>query len=88
YALFGNVALNGRGTGDGSIYLALYNEVFVNGELEVGRDRTVERFDRNRFYTALGFGISDRSQIQAGYMIQTVPGGSKGQVQISLHSSF
>ena len=88
YALFGDVALNGRGTGDGSIYLALYNEVFINGELEIGRDRTVERFDRNRFYTALGFGVTDRAQVQAGYMIQTVPSGSKGQIQISLHTSF
>lgn len=88
YALFGDVALNGRGTGSGSIYLALYNEVFVNGELEVGSGRTVERFDRNRFYTALGFGVSDRSRLQAGYMIQTLPVGSKGQVQVSLHASF
>jgi hypothetical protein len=88
YALFGDVALNGRGTGDGSIYLALYNEVFINGELEIGGSRSVERFDRNRFYTALGFGVSDRSQLQAGYMIQTVPGGSKGQLQVSLHTSF
>ncbi len=88
YALFGNVALNGRGTGEGSIYLAMYNEVFLNGELEVGRDRTVERFDRNRFYTALGFGVRDGSQVQAGYMIQTVPGGSKGQLQVSFHTSF
>ena len=88
YALFGDVGLNGRGTGNGSIYLALYNEVFINGELEIGPGRTVERFDRNRFYTALGFGVNDRSQVQAGYMIQTVPGGSKGQVQISLHTSF
>ncbi len=88
YALFGDVALNGRGTGNGSIYLALYNEVFVNGELEIGQGRTVERFDRNRFYTALGFGISDGSQLQVGYMIQTVPGGSKGQIQVSLHTRF
>ena len=88
YALFGDVALNGRGTGNGSTYLALYNEVFMNGELEIGRGRTVERFDRNRFYTALGFGVGDRSQVQAGYMIQTLPGGSKGQIQISLHTSF
>ena len=88
YALFGDVALNGRGKGSGSVYLALYNEVFMNGELEIGRGRTVERFDRNRFYTALGFGVNDRSQVQAGYMVQTVPGGSKGQIQVSLHTSF
>ena len=88
YALFSNVALNGRGTGNGSIYLALYNEVFINGEVDIGSGRTVERFDRNRFYTALGFGVGDRSQLQGGYMIQTLPGGSKGQIQISLHTSF
>ena len=88
YAVYGDVGLNGRGTGNGSIYLALYNEVFINGELEIGRGRTVERFDRNRFYTALGFGLSDESRLQAGYMIQTVPDGSKGQMQVSLHTSF
>ena len=88
YALFGDVGLNGRGTGNGSIYLALYNEVFLNGQLEIGPGRTVERFDRNRFYTALGFGVSDRAQLQAGYMIQTLPGGAKGQLQVSLHASF
>ena len=88
YALFGDVALNGRGTGNGSIYLALYNEVFINGELEIGRGRTVGRFDRNRFYSGLGFGVTDRYRVQAGYMIQTVPSGSKGQIQISLHTSF
>ena len=88
YALFSDVALNGRGTGKGSIYLALYNEVFINGELEIGRDRTVERFDRNRFYTALGFGVSDRLRVQAGHMLQTLPSGSKGQIQVSLHTSF
>ena len=60
----------------------------MNGELEIGRGRSIERFDRNRFYTALGFGVNDRSQVQAGYMIQTVPGGSKGQIQVSLHTSF
>jgi hypothetical protein len=83
-----DVPLNGRGTGDGSLYLALYDEVFINGELNIGDGRTVERFDRNRLYGALGYGLSDRFKVQAGYMLQTLASSSKGQIQASLHASF
>jgi hypothetical protein len=88
YALFVDVPLNGRGTGEGALYLALYDEVFINGELSIGDGRTVERFDRNRLYGALGYGLSDRFKIQAGYMLQTLASSSKGQIQASLHASF
>jgi len=37
YALFGDVALNGRGTGNGAIYLALYNEVSSTASSTSGR---------------------------------------------------
>ena len=88
YALFGDVGLNGRGTGTGALYLALYNEVFINGELEIGRGQAVERFDRNRFYVGLGYGVTDQSRLQTGYMIQTEPSGSKSQLQVSWHTTF
>jgi hypothetical protein len=88
YALFADVPLNGRGTGAGAVYLALYDEVFINGELTIGQNRTVQRFDRNRLYGALGYGITDRYKVQGGYMLQTLPNGSKGQLQLSLHTAF
>jgi hypothetical protein len=88
YALFADVPLNGRGTGDGAIYLALYDEVFVNGELAIGDNRVVQRFDRNRLYGALGYGLTDRYKLQGGYMLQTLTNGSKGQIQLSLHAAF
>ena len=31
-----------------TIYLALYNEIFINGQRDIGNDATVEIFDRNR----------------------------------------
>jgi hypothetical protein len=88
YALFVDVPLNGKGTGAQAIYLALYDEVFVNGELSIGDDRVVERFDRNRLYGALGYGLSQTFKLQGGYMLQTLPNGSKGQIQLSLHATF
>ncbi len=88
YALFVDLALNGRGTGAGALYLALYDEVFINGELDIGEGRTVQRFDRNRLYGALGYGLSNRLKLQGGYMLQTVASASKGQLQISLHTTF
>ena len=88
YALFVDIPLNGRGTGDEAIYLALYDEVFINGELSIGDNRTVQRFDRNRLYGALGYGLSDRLKLQGGYMLQTLTNGSKGQIQVSVHTAF
>lgn len=88
YALFADVPLNGRGTGAGALYIALYDEVFINGELSVGENRPVERFDRNRLYGGLGYGLSGRFKVQGGYMLQTLAGSSKGQLQASLHASF
>lgn len=88
YALFVDVPLNGKGTGPGAIYLALYDEIFINGETDVGIGRRIERFDRNRLYGGLGFGISPRLRFQAGYMLQTVATGGKGQLQFSAHTTF
>ena len=88
YALFVDVPLNGRGTGRSAVYLALYDEVFINGELSIGEGRTVQRFDRNRLYGALGYGLTDRYKLQGGYMLQTGTNGSKGQIQLSLHAAF
>ena len=41
-------------------------------------------FDRNRFYTALGYQFSDAGQFQAGY-IDKGDAVSKGQRQVSVH---
>ena len=88
YNLFLNVPFNKDKLVKGTVYLALYNELFINGQRDIGDGRTVEIFDRNRFYSALGYGLFDGLRMQLGYMRQTTDNWSKGQLQVSLHHTF
>lgn len=88
YNLFVNVPLNGKGMEKGAVYLALYNELFINGQRSIGNGNTVEIFDRNRFYAALGYTIKKGLRTQLGVMNQTTDNWSKNQLQLSLHHSF
>jgi hypothetical protein len=88
YNLFLNVPLNQPNLNKNAVYLALYNEIFINGEREIGDGRSVELFDRNRFYSALGYALKDNLKLQAGYMTQTTNTVNKGQIQLSLHHTF
>ena len=88
YNLFVNVPFNNTALEKGTVYLALYNELFINGQSDIGGDRTVDYFDRNRTYLGVGFGLRDNLRTQLGWMRQTTVDWSKGQAQISLHHSF
>lgn len=88
YALFMNVPFNRTDLKEGAWYMALYNELFINGERDIGDGREVELFDRNRFYAGLGHSLSDRSRVQFGYMYQYTDTIAKGQLQFSLHQAF
>ncbi|RMG17176.1 MAG: DUF2490 domain-containing protein [Bacteroidetes bacterium] len=88
YNLFITLPLNQADLGKGALYLALYNELFINGQRKIGDGREVEIFDRNRAYVALGFSLADALKVQAGFMQQTTDNWSKGQLQLSLHHTF
>jgi len=88
YNLFMNVLLNKDNMGKGTAYVALYNEIFINGETEIGDGRSVQLFDRNRTYLGVGYGIMDNARVQLGWMRQTTANWAKGQMQFSLHHSF
>jgi hypothetical protein len=88
YALFANVPLNQTTLGKGAWYFSAYNEIFINGERDIGDGRTVEVFDRNRLYGALGYALTDSLSIQGGYMYQYTNTIEKGQLQLSLHHTF
>ena len=88
YAIFADVPLNADTMGRGTYYLAFYNEIFVNGQRDIGGSREVEYFDRNRLYGALGYAVGDRLKVQAGYMHQATDNVAKGQIQLSVHHSF
>lgn len=88
YNLFVNIALNKAAMDKNTIYLALYNELFINGQRDIGNDRTVEIFDRNRFYVAMGYVIKKGLKVQFGVMNQTTDNWSKNQLQLSLHHTI
>lgn len=87
YNLFINVPLNQPNLNQQAIYLAFYNEVFINGQRDIGNDRKVELFDRNRLYSGVGYGLTNNLRMQLGYLEQTST-VSKGQLQLSLHHTF
>ncbi|MFK7935236.1 MAG: DUF2490 domain-containing protein [Saprospiraceae bacterium] len=88
YNLFLNVVLNQNELGKDALYLALYNELFVNGQRDIGDSRTVELFDRNRTYIGLGYGLFNKARVQLGWMRQTTDNWAKNQAQVSFHQSF
>jgi hypothetical protein len=88
YNLFLTIPLNQPNLDKNSIYLAFYNELFINGERNIGNGREVEIFDRNRLYGAVGYALKDNLKIQLGVMEQTLNNYSKKQLQLSLHHSF
>ena len=88
YNLFINVPFNKKKLEKKAVYAALYNELFINGQKDIGDGRTVEIFDRNRSYIAVGYAILDNLRVQGGYMQQITNSMSKGQLQVSLHHKF
>ena len=88
YNLFLNVPLNKTELEKNAIYLALYNEIFINGQTDIGDGLSVQYFDRNRTYLGMGYGIAKSSRVQLGWMRQTTANWTKGQLQVSLHQNF
>lgn len=88
YNLFLNIPINKTTLSKNTVYVALYNELFINGEKNIGDGRTVNVFDRNRFYAGLGFGLSEKLRMQLGLMNQSTELIGKDQLQLSLHHTF
>lgn len=88
YNLFLNVPLNKKSVEKKAIYLALYNELFINGQKNIAESVTVEFFDRNRLYVAFGYALKDNLKFQIGVMQQTTDSNRKNQFQLSVHHSF
>lgn len=88
YNLFINVPFNKTDLGQGVLYAALYNEIFINGETNIGDGRIVQLFDRNRTYLGVGYGLANSLRVQLGWMRQTTVGWTKNQAQVSLHHNF
>lgn len=88
YNIFLNVLLNADEMKKGTYYAALYNEIFINGETEIGDGRSVQLFDRNRTYLGAGYALGGNLRVQVGAMRQTTVNWAKWQAQLSLHHNF
>ena len=88
YNIFVNVPFKGTSLDKATPYFAFYNEIFINGERQIGDGRSVQFFDRNRTYLGLGYALNNKIRVQLGWMKQTTVNWQKGQLQFSLHQTF
>ena len=75
YRLMLFIPLNKPEIVKGSLFLGLYDEIFINA--------TESFFDRNRFYGAIGYQINKSTSIQAGMMHQQTTDYGKWYLQFS-----
>ena len=76
YLLRLTIPLNNKEVKKNTLFVGLYNEVFIN--------LTNSPFDRNRLYGALGYQVNSSTNIQIGYLLQTVGTISKQYLQLGL----
>ncbi|MCM4154859.1 DUF2490 domain-containing protein [Gramella sp. AN32] len=88
YGLFLTIPLTQPDLKKNSLFLSVSDEVFINGQTDIGNNRTVEYFDRNWLYGALGYYFNDNFNVQLGILRQTTPSISKNSLQLGLHHSF
>ena len=88
YNLFLNVPINKKALSKNAIYAALYNELFINGQTDIGDGREVQLFDRNRTYLGVGYVLNSKIRFQFGWMNQKTNNWGKGQLQLSMHHNI
>ncbi|RZJ71206.1 DUF2490 domain-containing protein [Flavobacterium sp.] len=82
YCLFLDIPVNKSSMVKNAAYIALYNEIFINGKKVDGYTSV---FDRDRIYLGAGYKFTDNFAVQLGWMNQMLETDSKSQVMISLH---
>ena len=88
YNLAASIPINRNKIEKNTLYVALYNEIFLNGEKNIGTNSFLNVFDRNRFYIGLGYGITNKIRAQVGFMNQSTENAGKDQAQFSIHHNF
>ncbi len=76
YLLRLTIPLNNKEVKPKTLFIGLYNEVFIN--------LANSPFDRNRLYGAFGCQINSSTNIQLGYLLQTIGTKSKQYLQLGL----
>jgi hypothetical protein len=80
YRLLVNAPLNRDRMGPKTLFVSVYNEVFFHIE--------DAPYDRNRFYTALGYQFNRSLNVQTGWLGQNFSGKTKGYLQVALFANL
>jgi hypothetical protein len=80
YRLLVNAPLNKERMGPKTLFISVYDELFFHLEQTP--------YDRNRFYTALGYQFNRRVNVQAGWLGQHFSGKTKGYLQVALFANL
>lgn len=80
YFLALNLPLNNTELTDGTVYLAAYNEIFLNGEQSA--------YDRNRLYGGIGYRLNAGVRFEVGYMNQFLRTQNRDQINLITFVSF
>ncbi len=72
--------LNGKLLNRRSIYASCFNELFL--------DIKNQKFDRNRLYAGIGFGVSNDIRLETGYLIQAQKNNTRGQFQLIVYNNL
>ncbi|MFB9051666.1 DUF2490 domain-containing protein [Formosa undariae] len=84
YALSIDVPINNRLLIPKTWYVTVYDEIFINGQKDIGNDIQVDLFDRNRAYFGIGYIISPHLKSTFGFLRQSTSTWSKNQFVLSL----
>lgn len=81
YFLAMTISINQKELVDNTLYISLYNELFL---------RTTEQsvFDRNRLYGGIGYKINKNIRFELGYMNQFLSIGERDQFNIFAYVNF
>ncbi len=72
--------LNGKLLNRRSLYVSGFNELFI--------DISNQKFDRNRFFTGMGYGVTNDIRLETGYLIQSQKNSTRGQFQLIVYNNL
>ena len=88
YAISARVPVNQKTLAKNAFFFVASNEVFVNGQKNIGDGRSVPLFDRNWLAGGLGYSISDAMRLELTYMRESTEFLNKGQLWLALFHNF
>ncbi|WP_031427969.1 DUF2490 domain-containing protein [Flavimarina sp. Hel_I_48] len=84
YMVSARLPLNQKTLTKDAFFLVALNEVFINGQKDIGNDRNVTLFDRNWLAGGIGYAFTDKLRLEATYMRESTESRNKGQLWFTL----